>query len=65
MGPREAAKAIELLGVKQVIPMHHGTFPVLQGTPSLLAERTRDLGVQVHALAPGESFQASRSKASR
>jgi L-ascorbate metabolism protein UlaG (beta-lactamase superfamily) len=65
MGPREAAKAIELLGVEHVIPMHHGTFPVLQGTPSLLAERTRDLGVQVHALAPGESFQASRTKAAR
>lgn len=65
MGPREAAKAIELLGVTQVIPMHHGTFPVLQGTPALLNELTRERGVQVHALAPGDSFQASRAKAAR
>ena len=29
MGPLEAAKAVELLGVKQVVPMHYGTFPAL------------------------------------
>lgn len=65
MGPREAAKAIELLGVKQVIPMHHGTFPLLQGTPNALSERVRERGVQVHALAPGESFVPTSSKALR
>ena len=27
MGPREAAKACELLGVPRVVPMHWGTFP--------------------------------------
>lgn len=38
MGPREAAYAVELLGVKQVVPMHFGTFPVLTGTPAELRE---------------------------
>jgi len=38
MGPREAAKAIELLGVKTVVPMHYGTFPLLTGTPEKLRE---------------------------
>jgi L-ascorbate metabolism protein UlaG (beta-lactamase superfamily) len=38
MGHRRAAKAVELLGVKTVVPMHFGTFPVLTGNPSALQE---------------------------
>jgi L-ascorbate metabolism protein UlaG (beta-lactamase superfamily) len=56
MGPREAAYAIRLLGVKRVIPMHWGTFPLLTGTPDQLREATRDIeGLEIHALRPGES----------
>jgi len=33
MGPREAALAVELLGVDAVAPIHWGTFPLLAGTP--------------------------------
>ena len=29
MGPREAARAVELLGVREVVPVHFGTFPIL------------------------------------
>ncbi|HYO81347.1 MAG TPA: metal-dependent hydrolase [Bryobacteraceae bacterium] len=36
MGPREAAKACELLRCEKVIPMHYGTFPALTGTPEEL-----------------------------
>ena len=36
MGPRSAAKACELLGVRRVVPMHYGTWPVLIGTPEEL-----------------------------
>ena len=36
MGPREAALAVELLGVEHVIPIHYGTFPILAGTPDAL-----------------------------
>ena len=57
MGPREAAHAIRLLGVKQVIPMHYATFPVLTGTPAALRQETRDIrGLTIHALKPGESL---------
>ena len=54
---REAALAVQLLGVQQVVPIHYGTFPILAGTPDELraALEARDLGgVQVHALEPGE-----------
>ncbi|MEB3197181.1 MAG: metal-dependent hydrolase [Candidatus Sericytochromatia bacterium] len=57
MGPREAAKAVELLGVKQVIPMHFGTFPVLAGTPEDLQARVASLGCQVLAMRPGETLR--------
>ncbi len=53
MDPAGAAKAIELLGAKHVVPMHHGTFPVLAGTPAALRARVGD-GVHIHALEPGD-----------
>lgn len=55
MGPREAAKACELLKVRQVVPMHFGTFPVLTGTPEQFAQLVRPLGVEVLVLKPGET----------
>jgi L-ascorbate metabolism protein UlaG (beta-lactamase superfamily) len=36
MGPKEASLAVELLGVKRVVPCHWGTFPALTGTPDQL-----------------------------
>jgi L-ascorbate metabolism protein UlaG (beta-lactamase superfamily) len=57
MGPREAAVAIRLLGVKHVIPMHYATFPLLTGTPEELKTQAKDIsGLQIHALKPGESL---------
>ncbi len=38
MGPREAAVAIELLGVIRCVPCHYGTFGLLTGTPDELRE---------------------------
>ena len=38
MGPREAAVALELLGVIRCVPCHYGTFPLLTGTPAALRE---------------------------
>jgi L-ascorbate metabolism protein UlaG (beta-lactamase superfamily) len=55
MGPEQAAKACELLGVKQVVPMHWGTFPALTGTPARLRELVEPRGVQVLELKPGET----------
>ncbi|MEP7308619.1 MAG: metal-dependent hydrolase [Acidobacteriota bacterium] len=55
MGPAQAAKACELLGVRQVVPMHYGTFPTLTGTPDRLRELVAPTGVQVLELTPGET----------
>lgn len=57
MGPREAAVATELLGVRQVVPMHYGTFPMLTGTPAELRELVSDKGVEVLEPKPGEVFR--------
>jgi L-ascorbate metabolism protein UlaG (beta-lactamase superfamily) len=57
MGPREAAMAIRLLGVKRVIPMHYATFPALTGTPDALQKETKDIaGLTIHPLQPGASL---------
>jgi L-ascorbate metabolism protein UlaG (beta-lactamase superfamily) len=53
MDPREAAVALELLGVKRCVPCHYGTFPLLAGTPDEL--RKLAPGVEVLSPAPGES----------
>lgn len=58
MSPREAAYAVRLLGVKDVLPMHYGTFPVLTGTPEDLKRETSDVsGLNIHALKPGERLE--------
>jgi len=57
MGPREAAMAIRLLGVKHVIPMHYATFPLLTGTPEALQAEAKDIpGLEIHAMKPGETL---------
>ena len=55
MGPGQAAKACELLGVTQVVPMHYGTFPALTGKPARLRELVEPRGVEVLELRPGET----------
>jgi L-ascorbate metabolism protein UlaG (beta-lactamase superfamily) len=57
MGPDAAAEACRLLGVRQVLPIHHGTFPVLTGTPEELKARVEPFGVEVLMLKPGETAQ--------
>jgi len=55
MGPEQAAKAAELLGVRQIVPMHYGTFPALTGTVKQLKELGQGRLVQVVELKPGET----------
>jgi L-ascorbate metabolism protein UlaG (beta-lactamase superfamily) len=60
MGPREAAYACRMLGIKHVVPGHWGTFPLLTGTPDALRSELAGLGladVEVHALEPGETLR--------
>jgi L-ascorbate metabolism protein UlaG (beta-lactamase superfamily) len=55
MDPREAALALELLGVQRCVPSHYGTFPLLAGTPAQLRELAS--GVEVLEPAPGETVE--------
>ena len=55
MDPAGAALACEMLGVRQVVPMHYGTFPVLAGSPEDLERLVTPRGVDVLVLKPGET----------
>jgi L-ascorbate metabolism protein UlaG (beta-lactamase superfamily) len=57
MGPDTAAMAAKWLGVKQVVPMHWGTFPLLTGTPAQLEQHLAGTGIQVLQLEPGETAE--------
>jgi L-ascorbate metabolism protein UlaG (beta-lactamase superfamily) len=57
MDPVAAARACELLGVRQVVPMHWGTFPLLTGTPAELGALVGPKGIQVLELRPGETSE--------
>jgi L-ascorbate metabolism protein UlaG (beta-lactamase superfamily) len=55
MGPDAAARAARMLGVRQIVPMHYGTFPVLTGTPDRLKKLVEPHGIDVLVLEPGET----------
>ena len=57
MGPEQAGHAAKMLKVKQVIPMHYGTFPALTGTPEALKKLIEKDGIEVIALEPGKTVQ--------
>jgi L-ascorbate metabolism protein UlaG (beta-lactamase superfamily) len=57
MGPDAAAIAARWLGVKQVVPMHWGTFPQLTGTPEMLKGHLAGTGIEVLELKPGETAE--------
>ncbi|HXG89690.1 MAG TPA: metal-dependent hydrolase [Vicinamibacterales bacterium] len=57
MGPDTAAMAARWLGVKQVVPMHWGTFPLLTGTPDQLQQHLSGTSIQVLELKPGETAE--------
>ncbi|HYT66868.1 MAG TPA: metal-dependent hydrolase [Vicinamibacterales bacterium] len=57
MSPAAAALACEMLGVRQVVPMHYGTFPALTGSPDVLKRLVDPMGIDVLVLKPGETAQ--------
>jgi L-ascorbate metabolism protein UlaG (beta-lactamase superfamily) len=66
MGAREAAYAVKLLGVKDVIPMHYATFPVLApNAEEFTRECAAIAGLTIHALEPGESLGAAQTAGAR
>jgi L-ascorbate metabolism protein UlaG (beta-lactamase superfamily) len=57
MGPPSAARAVELLGVRDVIPMHYNTFPGIKQDPSAFRQRVEGKGkARVHILEPGREW---------
>jgi L-ascorbate metabolism protein UlaG (beta-lactamase superfamily) len=59
MDPRQAALACRYLGVRQVVPIHWGTFPLLRGRPAGLESELRSSGLatEVVTLAPGFAWE--------
>ena len=57
MDPLDAARACQMLGVRQVVPMHWGTFPMLTGTPGELKRLVEPKGIQVLELKPGQTAE--------
>jgi L-ascorbate metabolism protein UlaG (beta-lactamase superfamily) len=57
MDPAAAARACEWLGVRQVVPMHWGTFPILTGRPETLRALVEPKGIEVLVLEPGQTAE--------
>jgi len=59
MGPKDAALAVSLVRPDTVIPMHFGTFPVLQGTPEQFgaALKARHLKTKLKVMQIGETAE--------
>ena len=55
MGPADAARAVEFIRPRTVIPMHYNTFDVIRQDPSDFARRVGSLA-EVVALEPGGNF---------
>lgn len=54
MGIDDAAKAVEFLRPKKVVPFHYGTWPVIEEKPETFAAKVKEAEVVV--LKPGESL---------
>jgi L-ascorbate metabolism protein UlaG (beta-lactamase superfamily) len=54
MGPASAAKAVEFIKTKKVVPIHYGTFPAVQSDPEDFKRRVGALA-EVVVLKPGQS----------
>jgi len=59
MGPAGAARAAALLGVRAVVPIHYGTFPVLVGTPDELRFELHRAGSSAAVIAPDRGSETA------
>ncbi|MBH0333204.1 hydrolase [Brevibacillus brevis] len=63
MSPREAAKAVRLLNIKNVIPTHFGVFDFLTGRPSELSALLSDVeDLTVYDISPGDTIFINHDK---
>jgi len=57
MGPDDALRAVQLLTPGLVVPMHYGTFDVIQQDPRAFADKSKQTtGIDVVVMSPGESL---------
>lgn len=58
MGPSDAVKAVEFLGVKKVIPVHYNTWPLIAQDPFAFKKAVEDKGLaEVFVVKPGEEME--------
>ena len=59
MGPERAAEAVKLVKPGMVVPMHFGTFPVLDGTVSAFGQALKKQGAKskLHEMKVGETLK--------
>jgi len=55
MGIPSATKAVEYIQTKKVIPIHYGTFPIVEADPEEFKTRVGDMA-EVIILRPGETY---------
>ena len=56
MGPASAAKAVEFIKTKKVVPIHYGTFPLIAADPEEF-KRLVGAAAEVLILKPGETIR--------
>ncbi|MBI4374614.1 MAG: MBL fold metallo-hydrolase, partial [Deltaproteobacteria bacterium] len=56
MGPADAAKAVEFLKPKVVVPMHYNTFPEIEQDPADFEDKVGDLA-RVKIMKFGEVYE--------
>lgn len=61
MGIDDAVSALTFLNPKAAIPMHYGTFPMIDVDPNEFAEKAKDT-CPVHVLEPGETYTLTEAK---
>jgi L-ascorbate metabolism protein UlaG (beta-lactamase superfamily) len=55
MGPEDAARAVELIRPRVVIPMHYNTFEVIRQDPQAFAKRVGNVA-EVLVMQPGQTY---------
>lgn len=57
MGGPSAARAVELCRAKIAVPIHYGTFPIIEQTPDKFLEAAAGGVAEIRVIEPGESTE--------
>ncbi|WP_124726910.1 metal-dependent hydrolase [Staphylospora marina] len=57
MGPEDALIAAEWLNARHVVPMHYGTFPVIEQDPHAFVSRLEQKGIGGTVMKPGDTLE--------